>query len=348
MIDPAAVPWFAIVGGAALVAALVAHGVARIVIDLGGRLLDIPGPRSSHSVPTPRGGGIGIALVGIACIGALAWVDVWPPGWAWTAAGFAIVAGIGAIDDARPLSAALRLAAHLAAAILLVHALLMPWYMGVTGWIAIALMVLTLVASVNLHNFMDGIDALLASQAIWCGLVYAVLCSVAAQPAPALFALLLAAAALGFLPSNWPRARVFMGDGGAGYVGAAIGWLALVGWATAAVSMPESVVIASAFLLDSGLTLLLRASRGERVWHAHREHLYQHLAQACGRHLPVTAAYMTWNLFVVLPALLLMRLVATTDAMRWAIAAAVLVVGAVAWWLVRRRVVRTTSTRVPA
>jgi UDP-N-acetylmuramyl pentapeptide phosphotransferase/UDP-N-acetylglucosamine-1-phosphate transferase len=348
MIDPAALPWFAVVGVAALVAALLAHGVARIVIGMGGRLLDVPGPRSSHTVPTPRGGGIGIAIVGIACVLALAWVEVWPPGWAYTAAGFAVVAAIGALDDARPQPAALRLLAHIAAAILVVHAALLPWYMADTGWPTIALMVLALVASVNLHNFMDGIDALLASQAVWCGAVFAVLCSLAAQPASALFALLLAAAAVGFLPSNWPRARVFLGDGGSGYIGLAIGWLALVGWSSGAVALPESLLIGSAFLVDSGLTLLLRAARGERVWHAHREHLYQHLAQACGRHLPVTAAYMAWNLMVGLPALLLMRFVATTDAMRWAIAAGVLVVGAVAWWLVRVRVVPIASARVPA
>lgn len=348
MIDPAALPWFAVLAVAALVAALLAHGVARIVIATGTRLLDVPGPRSSHTVPTPRGGGVGIALVGVICVLALAWVDVWPAGWAYTAAGLAVVATIGAIDDARPLPAILRLLAHVAAAILLVHAALLPWYMAGTGWPVIALMVLSLATSVNLHNFMDGIDALLASQAVWCGIVYAVLLGLAAQPAPALFALLLAAAAIGFLPSNWPRARVFLGDAGSGYIGMAIGWLALVGWGSGAVPLPESLVIASAFLVDSGLILLLRAARGERIWQAHREHLYQQLAQTFGRHLPVTGAYMAWNLAVALPALVLMRLRTTGVAAQWTVACGVLLLGVLAWWLLRLRVARAANPQVPA
>lgn len=330
-----------LVAAAAGVAALLAHGVARIVITLGGRLrlLDVPGPRSSHAVPTPRGGGVGIAVVGVICVGALAWVGLWLPGWMFTAGGLALVAIIGGADDLRSLPALLRLLAHLAAAILIVHAALLPWYMADTPWSVVALVVLALVASVNLHNFMDGIDSLLTLQAIWCGAVYAVLFALAAQPAPAMFALLLAAAASGFLPSNWPRARVFLGDGGSGYIGLAVGWLALVGWSMDAVTLPESLVIASAFLVDSGLTLGLRLLRRERIWQAHREHLYQHLAHASGSHLRVAAGYMAWNLVVALPVLVIGRILAPADGLDWPGAAGVLVLAALAWLVARRQVV---------
>jgi UDP-N-acetylmuramyl pentapeptide phosphotransferase/UDP-N-acetylglucosamine-1-phosphate transferase len=324
-----AVPLAVPLAVAALVAALLSFLVARTVAG-STRLLDIPGPRSSHSRPTPRGGGLGIVLVGLGAIPALAFVDLWPMPWVPAFAAFALVAAVGALDDIRHRPVLLRLLAHLAAAAMLVIPLSLEWYATALSWPVVAAVVIALIWSINLHNFMDGIDGILTLQALWSWLAYAALFALAAQPASALFALLLAAAAAGFLPMNWPRARVFLGDGASGFIGLSIGWLALYGAIRGAVSLPESLIIASAFLVDSSATLLRRVLRGERVWEAHRDHLYQHLLRGGRSHASVGGWYMLWNLLVALPALLVAREF-DTPMERWIVAAAVLAAGLVAW-----------------
>jgi UDP-N-acetylmuramyl pentapeptide phosphotransferase/UDP-N-acetylglucosamine-1-phosphate transferase len=249
-------------------------------------------------------------------------------------AAFALVAAVGALDDIRHRPVLLRLLAHLAAAAMLVIPLSLEWYATALSWPVVAAVVIALIWSINLHNFMDGIDGILTLQALWSWLTYAALFALAAQPASALFALLLAAAAAGFLPMNWPRARVFLGDGASGFIGLSIGWLALYGAIRGAVSLPESLIIASAFLVDSSATLLRRVLRGERVWEAHRDHLYQHLLRGGRSHASVGGWYMLWNLLVALPALLVAREF-DTPMERWIVAAAVLAAGLIAWVAVR-------------
>src|SRR5690606_21257352 len=107
-----------------------------------------------------------------------------------------------------------------------------------------------------LHNFMDGIDGLLAAQAIWCGSAFAALFWLAGEPGPTLFALMLGAACAGFITLNLPRARVFLGDGASGFIGLALGWLCVYGGLRGAVPWPMSIAIGSAFLVDGTATLL--------------------------------------------------------------------------------------------
>lgn len=318
------------------VSALLAYLIARTVAG-SAHLIDMPGPRSSHTQPTPRGGGIGIVLVALGSVAALALVDLWPVSWLLTLSAFSLVAAIGALDDIRHRPVVLRLIVHAAAVAMLVVPLSLEWYAAAMSWPVMAFAAVGLVWSINLHNFMDGIDGLLALQTIWCGFVYAALFAIAAQPALALFALLLAAAAVGFLPMNWPRARVFLGDGASGTLGLILGWLALYGAIRGVVSLPESLIIASAFLVDSGATLTLRLARGERFWQAHREHLYQHLVRRGRSHAAVTGWYMLWNLIVALPALLIAREL-DTSMERWIVAAVVFAIALIVWGLLRRRV----------
>lgn len=258
-------------------------------------LIDLPGERRSHRVPTPRGGGIGIAIAWGAVSLALGALDIVPGPLAVAgAAGVVLVGGAGWIDDHRPLSPWWRLAAHVAAGAMLAVALAMA---GASAWLALAALAGVPVL-VNVWNFMDGIDGLAASQAALAALGFSLL---ADDAAAALVALALAAACLGFLPFNFPRARIFLGDVGSGVLGYALALLACLfllegGEGGDPSRLPLAFLVLSAFLIDASLTLAMRMLRGEQWWRPHVEHAYQRLAAGLGSHLPVTLAFAAWTL----------------------------------------------------
>jgi UDP-N-acetylmuramyl pentapeptide phosphotransferase/UDP-N-acetylglucosamine-1-phosphate transferase len=296
------------------------------------RLVDQPGDRRSHAVATPRGGGIAIlAALLVAC--AWAWLVpdqaagvVGRPLVASLALGALLVGAVGWLDDHRPLSPWSRL---------LVHALAAVQLAAVTWWlshdpVATALAFAGPVVLANVWNFMDGIDGIAASQAALAALVF-----VAGVPAWGdVVALGLAAACIGFLPFNYPRARIFMGDVGSGTIGFVLG--ALLSWvALGAPGEPTVPVLLAclplcAFLLDATLTLARRILNGERWWEPHVSHAYQRLARLSGRHWPVTLGYFVFTLGAGVSAV-----VATTEG--GAVTMALLawpVVGAAAWvWI---------------
>lgn len=255
------------------------------------KLMDEPGDRRSHAVATPRGGGIAIVIASV--VGALAVLPragaAWPVVVAF-AAGMMAVALVGWMDDHRPLSARLRLAVHVLAAAGFAAAL------GVTtgqwGWAGVAFV--AIVVLVNVWNFMDGIDALAASQA---ALVAAAI-GIALPGLAGTLAWAVAAGCLGFLPFNLPRARIFMGDVGSGALGFALAALFVV----AAMGVPSRSLLwllpPSAFLVDAGLTLLRRIIRREAWWTAHSQHAYQCWARRVG-HGRVTLAYAGWTVMAM-------------------------------------------------
>lgn len=153
------------------------------------------------------------------------------------------------------------------------------------------LVVLGLVWLLNLCNFMDGIDTIAALQAIVICVAGAGLYVITGHAALAIGPLVLAAACAGFLYWNLPPARIFLGDAGSGFLGIVIGVFALQA-GRVDVALPAAwIVLCSAFLMDASMTLFGRILRGQRVWLAHREHAYQHLARRCGRHLPVSIGF---------------------------------------------------------
>lgn len=282
-------PWWA---GGAFVVACAGTWLARRYA-LRRRLIDQPGERRSHQVATPRGGGIAIVL---ALLPLLAWLAWRTPAertlFATVAAGLMLVAGIGWLDDHRPLSPWLRLGVHALASACLAFGVAAGAGMAGAVVAFVVAMVLT-----NAWNFMDGIDGLAASQA----LLVAVACALwAGGDATALVAIALAAACAGFLPFNLPPARIFLGDVGSGALGfllaALLATLAPRDWRAA----PLLLLPVSAFVLDAGFTLLSRVRAGERWWLPHTSHAYQRWARRLGRHGPVTAAYAAWTLGVSL------------------------------------------------
>lgn len=256
------------------------------------RLLDQPGERRSHVVATPRGGGM--AIVSAILLGCFAASALWPAAnlvVGWFAAGLVLVAAVGWWDDHRPLSAKLRFAIHLAASASL--GWLVSHYTG-NVWDG----VLTAAASVvliNVWNFMDGINGLASSQAALAALAFAAVAPVAWSWA----GLAIAASCLGFLPFNFPRARIFLGDGGSGALGYVLAALLAVNVVSGQVSWWISWLPLTAFLVDAGFTLLARMLAGQRWWEPHAQHVYQRLARLLETHVPVTGVYFAFSLAAV-------------------------------------------------
>ena len=257
------------------------------------QLFDMPGERRSHFVATPRGGGIAIAL---AFLVALVAMTLREPReivlLACAGFGLILVAGIGWADDHRPLSPWLRLLVHVLAAGWLGFGFYLS---GASSIVAVTVFVSTLIL-VNIWNFMDGIDGLAASQAVLAAAAFAVLTgsSLAIH-----LGLALIASILGFLPFNFPRASIFLGDVGSGALGFALAlMLGLTLDAMPLAAWPLTLLPLSAFLLDASLTLATRMLRGDRWWMPHVEHAYQRWARYAGRHMPVTVGYAAWSLLM--------------------------------------------------
>lgn len=249
------------------------------------KLIDQPGARRSHRDATPRGGGIAIVLVMLVAMAVLATREPTRiPELALAAAGLVLVAGIGWIDDHRPLPAALRLCVHVLAAVLLCIGL---WLAG-ASFLDLAVAFVATVVLTNVWNFMDGINGIAASQAVLVASAYALF---AGQGPVFWLGLALAAGASGFLPFNFPRARIFMGDVGSGTLGYALASLLAVSSLHADPGVRILLLFPLlAFLLDASLTLLSRMVRGDRWWEPHTLHAYQAWARRRG-HARVTVAY---------------------------------------------------------
>lgn len=248
--------------------------------------LDLPGERRLHDQPTPRGGGIGIAVVLLAVS---PWLGEGGPAFAL---GLALCAGAGLVDDLRPLPPLAKLLLQAAGALCLASA--WPALPGVLPPpLGVAAAALGTLALVNLWNFMDGANGLAASQAVVAALAMAWL---GPSPAAVLVAVALAAACLGFLPLNFPRARLFLGDVGSHAIGYGLAALALAALPAAGEAAWLLCLPASAMLLDAGLTLLSRARRRKVLWQAHREHLYQRAVAHGWSHAGICGLYLGWAL----------------------------------------------------
>lgn len=275
------------------------------------RLLDLPNARSSHSVPTPRGGGLAIVLSFFAGVTILTLTEEISARFLLLMMTALPVAAVGFWDDHGHVPARLRIVVHVAAAgaalALLQGFEVVPlgrWSFDV-GVIGTVGAVLWLVWMLNLFNFMDGIDAIAGSEVIFVGTAAAGLSLVNEGGATEASqgALLLAAAAAGFQAWNWPPAKIFMGDVGSGFVGYALGALALVDMQRpgGGLGLPVWLILNGVFLVDATYTLLCRMIGGQRWYQAHRSHAYQKAAARFGGHRPVVTFCLMINLFWLLP-----------------------------------------------
>lgn len=297
----------ALFAAATLVCVLLTWLVRRHALSRG--MLDVPNARSSHTQPTPRGGGAAIAAVILATAVLCGLLGHLPVRDAIAlVAGGSMIALVGYYDDRRGLSARARIAVHaLAAAVAVaglidfeVEARLFP---ALPSAVAFILFLVGIVWSTNLFNFMDGIDGIAGSQAAFVSLASAVLVAVSHSGATEWLILptVTAGACAGFLVWNWPPARIFMGDVGSGFLGFWLACMALAFASTGALSIWTSTILGSLFIADATVTLVRRALRGERWYEAHRSHAYQSLARRWGSHRRVTGVLWVLNIFVVSP-----------------------------------------------
>lgn len=264
-----------------LISALVAFGFTLAISPLalvGLRrlgVLDVPSERSSHGLPTPRGGGIAVGIGAVTALLTGTSITGRPRTAVLVAAcGFGLV---GLIDDVRSQPAIRRLAFQLVTASLSAVCLLptsgRPAILQVG---VISLTIFWLVSYVNAFNFMDGINGISVAQVVVAGGAWVAIAEVRDIPMLATAGVVLAAAALGFAPFNFPSARMFLGDAGSYFIGA---WLAAVTVLLVRAGVPPEAALAplSLYLADTGATLCRRIRGGQTWYIAHRDHTYQQL-----------------------------------------------------------------------
>ena len=251
------------------------------------KIFDRPNDRSSHTQPTPRGGGLAIIPAILIVWAAIAWdPTAWfgneiVPGMGWIIGGAVILGVISWIDDLRGLSPLIRFATHGLAIGLVLWAVPMPApvFQGILPvWLDIVATAILWLWFVNLFNFMDGIDGISGVEvvAISSGIGAAFLLTPVSD-AQILMAGALGGAAFSFLRWNWSPAKIFLGDVGSVPLGFLLGWLLLQ--FAAAGQWAAALILPAYYLADATITLLRRAWRREKIWQAHRQHFYQQAAQ---------------------------------------------------------------------
>lgn len=294
------------VGLAAFLISVVMTGVMR-GYALKRQLMDIPNERGSHSVSTPRGGGLAIVLGFVVLLPAAAVL-----GRADSILLLATMPAVGAVaavgfwDDHGHVPARYRIVVHFAAVfwavVLLGHALVipLPWGVFEAGWFALLLLGVGMVWFLNLFNFMDGIDGIAAVEAVFIAFSGSVLCGMAGMQGVSLAFAALGAASLGFLLWNWPPARIFMGDAGSGFLGAALGILSYAAAVEGGVTLWSWLILAAVFVTDASVTLARRLFRGEKWYEPHRSHAYQRASRRWG-HRAVTLGVIFIDIGWLLP-----------------------------------------------
>ena len=260
-----------------------------LIPQLRRRLLDEPNARSSHRLPTPRGGGL--ALVAVSSVSS-AMALFTGQGSAATALPLfaAPLAVVGLLDDRHNLPASWRYGAQLLTAALMLGFSPLAQRFGLAvaagSWLllaVLALLVIAVTAVINFTNFMDGLDGLVGG----CMAVTIAALAAALDATWPLWALV--GSLLGFLLWNWSPAKVFMGDVGSTFLGAVFAGLVLQ--ASTWIEAFGYLLVATPLLGDSCLCVPRRLLAGQRVFQAHRLHLFQRLHQAGWPHARVSLTY---------------------------------------------------------
>lgn len=275
---------------------------------LANSLIDIPNARSSHTLPTPRGGGVAIVVSFLMMLPVsyyLQLIDL--PTLAGLSGAGALVAVLGFADDHGHVAAKWRLLGHFAAAGWALYWLGSGAQISLFGWLldwrwfTSLFFSIYLVWLLNLYNFMDGIDGLASVEAITVCLSACLVYWLSGHQELAWTPLLLVGAVWGFLCWNFPPARIFMGDAGSGFLGLIIGLLALIACAKAPELLWCWLILLGVFIVDATWTLLRRLLRGDKVYEAHRSHAYQYASRHYGSHKTVVYGVLAINLLWLTP-----------------------------------------------
>lgn len=275
------------------------------------QILDIPNERSSHTVPTPKGGGLVIVVVSLLCFSIYQYI--FSPSVAFSyIIGALIIASISWVDDIYSVSPIWRFLCHFIAAGLVVwqmgywETVLLPgigaFYFGLVG---IVPTVLWIVWVVNAYNFMDGIDGIAAVQSLISSVGWFLIGWFWGIDSFLFYALVVFATSAGFLFHNWHPAKVFMGDVGSAFLGFTFAVFPLL--AAFEVRSTEykayfpilAILFLWIFVFDTVCTLIRRIFKREKIWQAHKKHFYQKLVVDGGSHSSVTMFYGVLALLVM-------------------------------------------------
>lgn len=258
---------------APIVAAMVTVLLTAVILHrrLGNGAMDVPNERSLHQKPIPRIGGVAL-MAGVLSGWSLMFDELtW-----WLVVPVLGLFTVSLLDDFYSLSVKKRLPTHLLAAAVLV---LGSGMFSEHGWVVSLLVLLLTVWMTNLYNFMDGSDGLAGGMALFGFIFYGLAAMAAHNDALAMLNFAIAAAALGFLFSNFHPARIFMGDAGSIPLGFLAAGMGLWGWQSGNWPAWFPVLVFSPFIVDASVTLMRRALRGVKITEAHREHYYQRAIQ---------------------------------------------------------------------
>ncbi|MGF6457950.1 MraY family glycosyltransferase [Pseudomonas frederiksbergensis] len=271
-------------------------------------MMDIPNERSSHTVPTPRGGGVAIVIAFLAAMPLLVALGLIRPAamYGVFSSGL-LVAVIGFTDDHGHIAARWRLLGHFIAAGCALY-----WLNGLPpielfhtpidlGWFGSVLALVYLVWMLNLYNFMDGIDGLASAEAISVCLGICLVFWCSGNTELIWLPLALSAAVAGFLWWNFPPARIFMGDAGSGFLGVVLGALSIQSAWVSPNLLWSWIILLGVFIVDATWTLLRRLLQGNKVYEAHRSHAYQHAAVKLGSHKRTTCIIVGINVLWLCP-----------------------------------------------
>jgi len=271
-------------------------------------LIDVPNERSSHLMPTPRGGGLSIVIPVLLCIGMLLFSEQLDRNIAIALGiGCFFVASVGWIDDHQHIPANWRALFYAIAAVLAVYFLAESenfqsvFHYLPFGIVSSFLIVIWIIWMTNLYNFMDGTDALAAIQTICAGIFTGVIFWQESQHGLATICFVIATSSCGFLFWNWPPAKIFLGDVGSCSLGFCFGVLAVIGAIQGSVPFSVFFILLSIFICDTTLTLLMRVFANEKWYQAHKSHAYQRLVQLGMSHKKLVIVILVINVFILWP-----------------------------------------------
>lgn len=300
-------------GVLSLLAGVISHLLTRQIVAhaqaMG--LVQTPNSRSSHKMPTPSGGGLAF-LIGSVATGAI--ISVHEPSLLAILAISAAAGTLGFVDDLMDLRAGIRFPIQIVVVVGIVW-LCMPYpslplplgwsAQGIVLWVGLGV---AGVWWINLFNFMDGIDGLAGSQAVI--VLVGTLClwlsiDMGGIETPLFWSMLAVGfGVLGFIASNWPPARIFMGDVGSNFLAASIFALLLSMIARGVIGYGTALILVAVLLSDATVTLVRRLINGEKPWTAHRRHAYQQLSRR-RNHRAVTLVYAALQLLWAFPLVLM-------------------------------------------
>ena len=266
------------------------------------QILDHPNARSSHSMPTPRGGGVAIVVL-------VAGAGLWSMKEAelnhaliYLVCGV-VIAWLGWRDDVSSLSPKIRFAVQGLVAAVSIYGL--GYFKTVTiplfgelhlGVVGVIITFLWIIGLVNAYNFMDGIDGIAGGVAFASGLGWMMLASNMRNAFVFAVALAIAASSLGFLAHNWHPAKIFMGDVASTFLGYTFAVLPLLSADQGGDALMLGTLLMWTFIMDAGVTFIRRALKRENVLAAHRTHLYQRLVIGGYPHHIVSTLYLMLTL----------------------------------------------------